>query len=251
MKIGILGTAFSYRKAPFDDPSWEFWACNNGEPPRWDRWFQLHGGAIIDSFPGYRDWLAAQIKPVYMQTTCASVPNATAYPLDAMKAKYGDWFFTSTISFMLALAIEEGAEEIGLWGVDLAHASEYAYQKPGARFFLQIARMQGIKVTMPPECEVAAPGRLYGYEPDSWIKTKSAARMEELMARVAENDGRRQAVWLEKAMLRGRELNLTPEQAGARLAELTAQEAEIERTALLLDGAVQNMQHIALNWVGE
>lgn len=201
---------------------------------------------------GHREWLSAQTKPVYLQAPDARTPNATAYPLETMKAKYGDWFFTSTIALMLALAIEQEPEEIGLWGVDMAHATEYAYQKPGCRFFLQVARMRGIRVTMPAECEVATPGRVYGYEPDSWLRMKAAARMDELQGRVAENEEKRRAVWMERAALRGLlEIKLAPEDAAARLAALDQQAMVIERDALLLDGAVQNMQHIAINWCGE
>ncbi len=252
MKIGILGTAAHFAKAPFNDPSWELWACNNGEPPRWDRWFQLHDDGIIDSFPGYRDWLRAQTKPVYMQTRNTGVPEALTYPLDTIKAKYGTWFLSSTIALMLALAIEESPDEIGLWGVDMSDATEYRYQRPGCRFFLQVALMQGIKVTIPPECDLLTPSLVYGYEPSSWLGMMAQAKRDELAARAADINGQRQALALEAAALRGAlGIKIPPEDIQKRLDQIIASEAELGHAAATLDGGVQLADHILLSWVGD
>lgn len=256
MKIGILGTAFTFHKAPFDDPSWELWACNLGEPPRWDRWFQLHDIETIDGNPGHREWLAAQTKRICLQQADPTIPMGVAYPLLSMTAKYGTWFFTSSIAFMLALALEEfdgaeGPHELGMWGVEMADCTEYGAQKNGVRFFLQLARMRGIKLVLPPECEVLVPGKIYGYEKPTWLETKVAARMAELTARNRENDGQRTTLMLEKASLMGkRDIALTPEQVEARLKQVDADLGAVERAALVLDGALQATDHVAKNWVG-
>ena len=249
MKIGILGTAFTFHKAPFQDPSWQLWACNTGEPPRWDRWFDLHSDEIIDGNVGHRDWLAAQTKPVYLQKKSDSIPNALAYPLEAMKAKYGDWFFTSSIAYMMAMAIEEGATEIGLWGVEMADASEYVHQKIGVRFFIQVARMAGIKVTVPPESEIMVPGRLYCYDDTSWVEMKARARLKELENRNAGNDQHRQTLLLEKAALQGAlGVTLPRDQIEARLAQVDAELGQANNDALVLDGALQDQKHVLMNW---
>lgn len=251
MKIGILGTAHTFHKAPFSDPSWELWACNLGQPPRWDRWFQLHDDAVIDGNAGHAAWLAAQEKPVYLQSPRADIPKALTYPLPAMTAKYGTWFFTSSIAFMLALALEEGPEEIGLWGVEMADETEYGSQKNGVRFFLQLARMRGIKVTLPAESEVLVPGKIYGYDGPGWLEMKAQARLAELVARHAGNEAHKNGLVLQKASLMGaRDITLTPEQIAAALAQVDAQLGQAERDALVLDGAIQNMRHIASNWTG-
>ena len=75
MKIGILGSAPSFHQAPFSDPSWELWACNIGTVPRWDRWFDLHDDASVDTYPGHREFLTSQSKPVYTRQN---------YPIAAM-----------------------------------------------------------------------------------------------------------------------------------------------------------------------
>lgn len=257
MKIGILGTAFTFHQAPFGDPSWELWACNLGQPPRWDRWFQLHSDAVIDGNDGHRDWLATQDKPVYLQKPRADIPRALTYPLPAMAAKYGTWFFTSSIAFMLALALDEmeakpdEAHEIGLWGVDMADETEYGAQKNGVRFFLQLARMRGIKITLPPESEVLVPGTIYGYDEPSWLTMKAKARLAELLARHAGLEGHKNALVLQKASLMGRrDITLPPDQVAAALAQVDGQLGAAERDALVLDGAIQNMRHIVANWCG-
>jgi hypothetical protein len=67
---------------------------------------------------------------------------------------------------MLALAISEGFEEIGVWGVDMIHDSEYGYQKPSGSFWLGVAKGRGIKVTLPVESALLAnEGYVYGYDP--------------------------------------------------------------------------------------
>lgn len=252
MKIGILGTAFSFHQAPFNDPSWQLWACNLGEPPRWDRWFQLHSDAVIDGNAGHREWLAAQTKPVYLQRPDATIPNATRYPLETMTAKYGTWFFTSTIAFMLAMALEEAdVTEIGLWGVDMADQTEYGAQKNGVRFFLQVARMRGIKLVLPPECEVMVPGRIYGYDELTWLEMKSKARHGELLVRQQEVEGRKQRLVLEKAALMGkRDITLTPVQIETRMGQVNVELEQSERDGLVMEGAIQNMAHILGNWTG-
>ena len=252
MKIGILGTAHTFHQAPFNDASWELWACNLGEPPRWDRWFQLHNDETIDGNPGHRGWLAAQTKPVYLQRADPSIPAGVRYPMAEMAAKYGTWFFTSSIAFMLALALEdEGLTEIGLWGVDMADSTEYGAQKAGCRFFLQLARMRGIRLTLPPECELLVPGKIYGFDGPSWLETKVAARHGELTARMQQVEGRRTALMLEKASLMGkRDIVLSPEQVAARLVQVDVELGTVERDALVLDGALQDIAHIRANWVG-
>lgn len=252
MKIGILGTAWHFNKAPFDDASWQLWAANVGQVPRWDRWFDFHDDASIDTYAGHREFLSSQTKPVY--TRLRTIPNTLEYPLKAMVEKYGTWFFTSTISYMLAMAIEEGPEEIGLWGVDMAHESEYRHQKAGCRFFVQTALLKGIKVMIPPEAEVAAPGRLYAFDPPSWLEMKAAARREELVGRAAHNQNLRNNLVLEKAALKGfldiSAQTVTREEVQARFDAIPPRERALETEALVLDGGLQENQHVATNWTG-
>lgn len=240
MKIAIVGTAAHAAKAPWSDPSWEIWAANIGKVPRWDRWFDLHDDASIDTYPGHREFLESQTKPVYRQSN---------YPLNAMVAKYGTWFFTSTISYMMALALEQGPDEIGLWGVDLAHETEYAHQKPGCRFFVQIARMRRVTVTMPPEACINTPGSLYCFDKPPLIRIQAEARVAELRDRVAQNDTTRQELLKSIFMLSGAKGIVLPlAQIDAKLKEANDHLAQAEKDALLLDGALQDANHFLINY---
>lgn len=248
MKIGILGTAHSVHQAPFDDPSWELWACNLGTVPRWDRWFDLHDDASIDTYPGHRDFLTSQTKPVYTRQN---------FPLTALVAKYGTWFFTSTIAYMLAKSLDEMEaspsedHELGLWGVEMASDTEYREQKVGCRFFLQLAALRGIKVTMPAGCELAVPGRLYSMEGPSWLEGKLLSHKAELVSRLQQNEALKNNLILEKTALEGRlKITLTEEQIAARLPQIDADFEQAQRNGLVLDGALQQIVHQLSNWVG-
>lgn len=244
MKIAIIGTALHCSKAPFGDPSWEIWGANAGQLPRWNRWFDLHDDASIDTYPGHREFLTADHgKPVYTRQT---------YPLAAMVEKYGTWFFTSTIAYEMALALEEDPDEIGLWGVDMAAAEEYGHQKAGCRFFIQTALMRGIQVTMPPEAEVGVPGQLYCFSPPSLLRVKAQARVAEIQGRIHLNAEHRSTLALQQALLRGRlEVTMPEDQAKAHLDQVALALAQAEKDALILDGGLQNAIHVLNNWCGD
>lgn len=253
MKIAIVGSSWHCRKAPFDDPAWDIWGCNVGTLPRASRWFELHDDASIDTYEGHRTALAALTIPLYLLQATPTIPNGVRYPVEAMKAKYGDWFFTSTIAYMLAMALEEGPDEIGLWGVDMAHGTEYAAQKPGCRFFIQVARLAGIKITVPPESEILTPGRLYAFEPGvSWLRMKCEEKDRELRQRLSEVQTARQNLLLEKSALTGfLGIQSAREEVEARLATIAARQDAIERDALVLQGGLEQNTHVLNNWCGD
>lgn len=251
VKIAIIGSAAHSIKAPFGDPSWEIWGANAFRLPRQDRWFELHEDASIDAYEGHRQWLADLTCPLYLKDAKADIPNGKPYPLDAMVSRYGTWFFTSTIAYMLAMAIEEHPEEIGLWGVDMADETEYATQKDGCRFFIQIAMMQGINVRTPPEAEVVTPGHLYCFpNGDGRLRTKVAARVGELRARVQQAQLAREQAMMRKLMLQGYlEISISKEDAQKLMQQTEAELAQAERDALTLDGGLQDILHIERNWL--
>ena len=177
-KVGILGFAETWKQAPFDDPTWEFWGLNElwKYVKRWDRWFELHDEKTLGvtkrdltdaEQQRHIEWLSrTHGKPIYMlpaQVTSGRFPDATAYPLERMVELFGR-YFTSTIGYMIALAIAEGYEEIGLWGVDLASDVEYPNQRPNAEYLVGIARGQGRTVHIPSDSAILKAGFLYGYE---------------------------------------------------------------------------------------
>lgn len=177
-KVALLGFAESWKTAPFDDPDVEIWPLNEmwKYVSRWDRWFELHDSETLgvtkrDLSEGeekrHLEWLAAQKpgKPIYMQPAFCDgrFPAAVPYPLEEMCARFGR-YFTSTIGYMLALAIADGYEWIGLYGIDLASDVEYQQQRPNAEYLVGLARGMGRTVVIADGSAMLKAGHLYGYE---------------------------------------------------------------------------------------
>lgn len=192
MKVCIVGTApSSMGLVPAGDPSWKIWACSPGtygQVPRIDEFFELHRWEPGQPWfsEGYCNFLRNFEGPVWMSSPIPEVKNCTLLPVQDLVSKYGPYFFTSSISWMMAMAIEAGAEKIALYGVDMAAFEEYGYQRAGCQFFAMLARSKGIEVGVPPESDLLRPSALYGVCENShqWIKTTARAR--ELSHRRAE-----------------------------------------------------------------
>lgn len=196
MKVAIIGTVPASRQlAPYNDPSWKIWGCspgNQGQLPRCDAWFELH--AIVDMLGRenqhwcvpYFAWLKSQSFPVYMQEKNDSVPGAVVFPRDAILEKFSTptrraWFFTSSVTWMMAHALMQGAKEIGLFGIDMAATEEhYSGQKAGCLHMIDRAEAMGCTVTVPFESCLAAPLPLYGYSEATNFGRKLNVRLHEI-----------------------------------------------------------------------
>ena len=152
MKVAVIGLASSsFEAAPWDDPTWQKWGLPWGM--RWiqlDRAFEMHDLGLLrrpeSRRPkGYEERLQL-IPDLYMQE--AYFPNAKRYPFEEVIETTGD-YFNSSISYLIALAIHEGAETIGLWGVDMDAEEEYGYQRPNCEYLIGLARGMGINVVIP------------------------------------------------------------------------------------------------------
>lgn len=212
MKIAILGSApSSLHLAPFGDPSWEIWGCSPGVYPKARRvnaWFELHrwepGVAGIPESqkpwfsPEYVQWMANLKCPVWMQEPVPEIPQSVALPVQHLTEQFGNYFFTSSIAFMIACAIEDilgrraqtaadgkdrEHDAIGLWGVDMAATEEYGYQRAGCQHFLLLAAEMGIEIVVPPESDLLCPMPLYGISESSHFMIKQTARLRELEGR--------------------------------------------------------------------
>lgn len=193
-KIAILGGApSSCNLAPFGDASWEIWACSpsNWNAPRVEAWFEMHSldrKAVKGNEP-YIQTLQRHPR-VYVSKEDQRLPNAIVYPFDEMIAPYGGRFvqslMQSSVSFMLAMAINQKPQTIGLWGVDMAAESEYDYQRPGCHFFFNEAQKAGIEIAAPPQSDILEPLPLYGYKEHYPMYWRQKARRQELQQRLNE-----------------------------------------------------------------
>ena len=221
-KIAVCGFAASSRPlAPFDDPEWEVWGLNQlyRHIPRATRWFDIHANWREDNVPGtdHEGWLAKCGIPIYMSAREPSLPTAVTYPIDGViRRVIGVDYETSTVAFMVALAIDEidaqvGRElegaavaglsgigaahklimdayarrEIGVFGIDLIVGKEYDWQKACVEYLLGCAHARNITIRLPKQCALLRQQWRYGYETEpqgGLIKLTELQRRGEALA---------------------------------------------------------------------
>lgn len=193
LKIALIGTAPSSRMlAPFNDPTWTIWSCSpgnaHGQLPRVDAWFEIHGNMLWPENKHYGEpylkWLSEQQFPIYMQDQ-SFLPQAIPLPMAELVREFGSDFFTSSFTWMMAMAMKKGAKEIALYGIDMASRDEYILQRPGFYFFKYMAEQRGIKVSAPHESDIMQPPGLYGFSDVTPFGRKILARKKELQDRLA------------------------------------------------------------------
>ena len=188
-KIAIVGFTSSRNEAPWDDPTFEKWLCNNlwkyAPEGKWDRLYDLHEHHNIIKDAEHAAYLARCDKPVYVFEPKPEWPTSVAFPKEPILDKLGR-YFTNSISWMIAHALMEGVTELHIYGVDLAQGSEYAQQRPSAEFHLGVAVGMGVKVYIPPSSDLLHAGTLYGVEDDSWLHARITTREKELVTQMAQ-----------------------------------------------------------------
>jgi hypothetical protein len=146
-------------------------------------WFELHkledvcktwapGNEAQEaaSRAAYIEWMSQQTKPVVLREAREEVPNAQVFPLQAVMSQTTYPYWTNTVSWLIGLAIAEGVEAIGIWGVDMELDSEYGTQRPSCEYLLGIAEGRGIQVVIPDTSALLKSRKLYGFmEDDAFI----------------------------------------------------------------------------------
>lgn len=177
-KLCIIGSAPSKADAPYGDKSFDIWAisgavysepCFGGSDASDGKWndvlrvdalFEMHKPQVWES---KRQRLAACGVPVIMQRKYPEIQASEAYPVDIIAESVGEEF-SSTIAYMLAMAIYLEYEEIYVYGVNLMHETEYASQRPAFKYYLGIAKERGIKLWAPEYTRLTVPAWRYGYD---------------------------------------------------------------------------------------
>ena len=222
-QICLLGSApSSLRLAPFSNPDWAMCGCSPGVygvAPRSNAWVELHRYEPGQPWfsPEYCQFLANYPGPVWMAEKRPEIPNSIELPLVDLIQKYSPYFFTSSLAYMMAMAIECGFKRIGLYGVDMAAATEYKDQRLGCQYFAIIAKAHGIEVGVPPESDLFRPAPLYGVSEVSHARIKTLARRRELEGRVQQ--------------------------------ALVAQQNAKDET-LFLRGALEDLEWVEMDWMG-
>lgn len=195
--VAIVGKApASIPEAPFDDQTVEIWSLSDNyrQIPRWDRWFELHDvDWHREQNPAHWDFLRADHgKPLYILHPHKDLPHALVFPRDKIFSQFpADKFFqrymTNSVSWFIALAIVEGFDHIGIYGVDMAQHEEYAHQRPSCEYWIGVANGLGVTVHIPGTSDLMKCNKLYGYETHSGeMYRKLRARDAELSERIGQ-----------------------------------------------------------------
>lgn len=165
-KLAIIGLhPDGVARAPTQ--GWERWSLPWRSTPPADRYFDIHhpdrwlhyGG------PDYARKLARLRVPVVLRDVHPDVPNGEVYPLRTVEKLVGQ-HLSSSIAFMLGYAVlrhrTHPLTTVGIWGVELAHGTEYASQRPDVLYLIGWLRGAGVTVTTPGNCRLHPGVTAYG-----------------------------------------------------------------------------------------
>lgn len=171
-RAAIVGTAESWTRTPWDDPTLHITSLNDAYAlglPRVDEWCEYHpldrmwfrdpAVKVVhakDVPEGYYIRPAGHIAklqemaraiPVWLQSEPPAgwPPNARRLPLEDLEAKYGT-YWASGPAYMLLHLYDRGFREFQIYGIHLATADEYRHQRPN--FEHVIGRLLGAQVQM-------------------------------------------------------------------------------------------------------
>lgn len=174
--VAILGFGPTRDKAPsFDDPKWEFWGMAHDQDwPSFHRIFEMHERSLWERLHGRPEAehvtdLTDMWQPLFMRYQYHDVPLALAYPMAEVCARLEPP--QSSIAAIMSAAILEGAQRIGVWGVDMGVGSEYAYQRANMRFLLGFCKAYGIEVMLPDAEKLTDGSEPYGSE--AWFAARN------------------------------------------------------------------------------
>lgn len=129
-RIAIIGSHLpTAATAPRPGAGWSVWRCSRARiGAAADVWFELHPRAWVHEVaPVFIDFLKTQ-PVVFMQQRHDDIPGSKAFPTFGLIERFGPYFFTCQVAWMLAWAITMRPAEIGLWGVEMAMTAEEVRQ---------------------------------------------------------------------------------------------------------------------------
>lgn len=171
-RCAIVGTAESWRRTPWTDPTLHIVGLNDAWVlgfPRVDEWWDLHpldhmyfrdakdrivdARKVPDGFyvrpQGHIEKLREMAKtiPVWLQQEPPAgwPPNARRLPIEDLEAKYGA-YWASGPAYELMHLYERGFREFQIFGIHLATSHERQQQRHNFEFL--IGRLLGPQVTM-------------------------------------------------------------------------------------------------------
>lgn len=182
--VAILGFTESRSLAPFGDPRFEIWGINelyqfmNVEQHGFTRWFEIHERKLVEADSKHIDTLKRFPIPVYMQQQHPDITPSVVFPKVEVEENCGTKYFTSSIAWMLGLALLEDFDEIHVYGVDMAQETEYFEQRPACEYLLGVAQGRGKKIYVPPSSDLLKAVGQYGWAEESDFRLKLNERIK-------------------------------------------------------------------------
>ncbi len=182
-QIAVVGYTESKKDAPWGDPAWERWLCNDLVrfcPNDWHRLYDVHAIKDIKADTQHDSFLkgnprkledgsdsnevALDGRPVYVMKADSDWPTAVTFPKDEVTEAFGD-YFTNSISWMVAHAMLEIRGCAVLYAeANLAAMAEYAKgQGEGAASFCQQASV-GLYDALVRDYEATCAIHIYGVD---------------------------------------------------------------------------------------
>jgi hypothetical protein len=150
MTIQVCGMSPSRKKMDLVGEAWGLpW---DPYSYRYSIWFEMHDRSLWEKRgPEYLRLLQKADVPIYMQKEYADIPNSVQFPI-------GDTdYYSSSIAYMLDMAIRQLPERLEVWGVDNHPGDEWADERPCNEFWLGYAKASGIDVWVHPESSLLKP----------------------------------------------------------------------------------------------
>lgn len=180
--VAIVGSAPSSQNlAPFNSGEGEVWVLgpqaryHKERGQAFTRIFEVHSNF---EWSGDSDYAQSLIKfdvPLIVNEGFPVIDeNVKIFPLEMAAAildTNGKPYLTSTIAYMIALAIIEGFDKISVYGVDLSvHDREYFHQRACTEAWLGLARGRGIEIFIPEQSSVMKSTFVYGVDDRDAVK---------------------------------------------------------------------------------
>jgi len=218
-------------------------AAEHKVKPRYDVWFEIHN--IKDS-PSkqnktHQEFLKTMKLPLVTQQHWDEYPTSLGFPRAQIKNKIDESFiiddiggkytdYSNQISWMIALAIYMGYEEIHIYGVDMAANTEYNFQRASCQFFIGLAAGLGIKLLIPNSSELCKHYKDYGFDTDNAPRFRAKDRIKDLKARQQDMEKRLAEIEFFKDKLT-RELATQAAVINNTITELKQERAKVEAIA--------------------
>lgn len=249
--VAIIGSHPRTRaEFDFDRTDADIWLFNEAISNPANTWakcadavFQMHEEAIWRNpanrnDPQHYQWLSSQNETtVYMQESYPDVPMSTRFPLEEIIARYKIKYFTSSVTYALALACYLGYKRIELYGVEMETNTEYAYQRDGVTLWIGVALGLGIEV----DAHISMFDQpLYGYEGEVVFKYEQfVGRIEELTPQIEQAGKEYQAGVINVQQALRRFIEDASAENEANLFEMVGRQRGMSENLGRLDGAKQ------------